>query len=336
MADLKKMKNNGRGYRSKEFLKRKKNIAKELKKMKNYKLKQTNKIDLVYTWGGVMNEMNQRNRYNYELQYSLRSAYKYLPWLNKIYILINSDTQYPYWLKEDLDKIVVVDRCTLFTNPSNCPTYNTFAVFAVAHRIPDLSNKFILIDDDVFFNRPLSPDYFFTENGLPAVYEARIPMLVYPDNEYKDFDFPEMKWAKCSHKAKPMRKDLIKKFNELYLGYSEHVQSHKYRYKGLSEELSMIYYEFLNQNTFIESRPHQEAEFLQILHSHPDDIQQEFEDIYDALQSKQFKTFNCNDDFSTEEDVYQKQRKVLWNFFNKLYPQAPSFEKINPDHEWYS
>eukprot|EP01155_Anaeramoeba_flamelloides_P051757 Anaeramoba_flamelloidesc42522_g1_i7.p1 GENE.c42522_g1_i7~~c42522_g1_i7.p1 ORF type:complete len:613 (-),score=157.93 c42522_g1_i7:420-2258(-) len=120
------------------------------------------KIDVVFTWAGIIKTMNNRNRYNYELQFSLRAVHKYLPWVNKIYVLINSDTDYPYWInKEKSGKVVVYDRCKIIEKPEHCPTLNTFAVFSALEKIEGLSNKFILIDDDVFINQPLTPDFFF-------------------------------------------------------------------------------------------------------------------------------------------------------------------------------
>ncbi|KAJ3429123.1 hypothetical protein M0812_24463 [Anaeramoeba flamelloides] len=303
---------------------------------KDKEQEEDNKIDLVYTWAGIVKTMSSNIRYNYELQFSLRSAHKYLPWVNKIYILINPDTEYPYWLKKDYsDKIILYDRCKLFDNPDHCPTRNTFAIFAGVHKIQGLSNKFILIDDDVFFNQPLTQDYFFTKDSRLKVTEVRIPVKIYKDDEFKEFNYPEYRWAKCSHRPKPMRKDLIVKFHEAYPGYAELVQSHLRRYKDLSEEFSLIYYEFFNQKRWIEPVGGQEAAFFQIPHKHPEDITKEFEDIYTIFTTQNVKCFNCNDDFSSKPEIYEKQRKVLWNFYNKLYPETPDYEIPNPDHEKY-
>ncbi|KAJ6233496.1 hypothetical protein M0813_29802 [Anaeramoeba flamelloides] len=130
------------------------------------------KIDVVFTWAGIKKTMSSRNWYNYELQFSLRSVHKYMAWVNKIYILINPDKDYPYWIKEEYScKVIVYDRCQLINNPDHCPTNNNFAVVAGLHQIAGLTNKFILFDDDMFINQPLTPDYFFTENDLPRVFQ---------------------------------------------------------------------------------------------------------------------------------------------------------------------
>ncbi|KAJ6254382.1 hypothetical protein M0813_01218 [Anaeramoeba flamelloides] len=302
------------------------------------------KIDLVYSWAGILNDMTIRNRYNWELQFSLRAIHKYLPWINKIYILINTDTEPPYWLKENYPdgKIVILDRCELIDHPDYCPTYNSFAVYSVVHTIPGLSNKFILMDDDFFFNRPVGPEYMFTERGLPIVYQKFRKTPTYKSNDklwnyIKTNGYPKWKYAKFTHIPMPLRRDLILKFDQNYPGYLDLVQSHyKKRYKKLTEEVSMIYYLYFSEKGWIKAPGQNKAKFFQTPKYHKDDITQEFETYYDIITGKKKITFNVNDSFSKNDEIYQKQRKVLWNFYNKLYPETPDYELPNPDHAKYS
>ena len=70
------------------------------------------KIDIVYSWGGINRSNNRRERYNYELEYSIKSVKKYLPWYNHIYILINSNTTIPKEFNIFLNKkISFINRC---------------------------------------------------------------------------------------------------------------------------------------------------------------------------------------------------------------------------------
>ncbi|KAJ3442442.1 hypothetical protein M0812_12177 [Anaeramoeba flamelloides] len=321
-------------------------LAKELNKQKrNLQIKKEisedeGKIDLIYSWAGITKDLHKRNRYNYELQFSLRAVAKYLPWLNKIYILINSDTTYPYWLKpqDELDKIVILDRCQFFENEEDCPTYNSFAVYSIVHRIPGLSNKFILIDDDFFFNQPVKEDYFFSKNDLPICYEPRKLQRTYRAHDKllpvaKEKGYPRWKYARYTHRPKPHRRDFILKFEEQYPTFLEFVQSHKVRHKHLVEDLSVIYLEFYYTNSMMKKLPKKQSKFYQTLFKHEDDIGPEFENNYETLTTRDLIVFNVNDDWSPDNEIYQKQRKVLWNFFNKMYPEVPDFEIPNPDHE---
>ena len=73
----------------------------------------------------------------------------------------------PSWLDEDyvsknpniIDKkkwILFLDRCTLFNNSDWCPTSNSFAVLANIQKIPNLSEKFIWLEDDMFFGQTVN------------------------------------------------------------------------------------------------------------------------------------------------------------------------------------
>ncbi|KAJ3442515.1 hypothetical protein M0812_12252 [Anaeramoeba flamelloides] len=327
---------------TKEIDKLQKELNKEKRNLQIKKeiIEDEGKIDMVYTWGGITKDLHKRNRYNYELQFSLRSVEKYLPWINKIYILINSDTTYPYWLKPQykLSKIIIIDRCQLFENEEDCPTYNSFAAYSIAHRIPGLSNKYILMDDDFFFNQPVKEDYFFTKNGLPICYDTRKLQRTYWRTHglyplAKERGFPLWKYARYTHRPIVNRRDFILKFEEQYPSFLEFVQSHKARYKHLAEDVSMIYYEFYYQNNLMKKLPEKFSKFYQTSMKHKCLIKEEFREYTELLTTKDVICFNVNDDWSKDYQLYLEQRKVLWKFFSKLYPEVPDFERPNPDHK---
>lgn len=57
-----------------------------------------------------------------ELKYSLRSVSQYLPWINKIYIVI--DNQVPSWLNTEHPKIKIIDHKDIL--PADAlPTFNS-------------------------------------------------------------------------------------------------------------------------------------------------------------------------------------------------------------------
>ena len=215
------------------------------------------KIDIIYAWCGmenddwkqidkasIMNDNYKRQRYNYELEYSLKSVKKYLSWANHIYILINSDTKIPRWFIPDKN-ISFINRCELFDNKSYCPTRNSYAVYAICHKIPNLCNKFIYLDDDMFFCGPVEPEYFF-DGDYPIVREKYEPVKVYSSKSAPNsIIYPKYKWAWVSHRPMPMTRQLIQLFETYYPDYLSFVQSHIERYCGPSEEIFMIYYYFL-------------------------------------------------------------------------------------------
>lgn len=109
---------------------------------------------------------------NDELKYSLRSAAAYAPWLRRIFIV--TDRQIPKWLDMDNKKIRIVDHTEIL--PAEClPTFNSRIIEHALFRIPGLSEHFLYANDDMFFNRPVSPQDFFTADGLPVLRFSRRP-----------------------------------------------------------------------------------------------------------------------------------------------------------------
>lgn len=143
-------------------------------------------IDLVYLWvdgndpkwiqkkekatGQVFDksEADCKGRYsdNDELKYSLRSIANHMPWIRKIFIV--TDNQYPVWLNVSHPKIVIIDHNVIMPD-DYLPCFNASAIEFFIHKIPDLSEYFIIANDDTFVNRDLYPSYFFNESSLPIV-----------------------------------------------------------------------------------------------------------------------------------------------------------------------
>lgn len=118
--------------------------------------------------------VNCKGRYadNDELKYSLRSLEQYAPWIRKIFIV--TDNQTPAWLNTDDPKIRIVDHSEILPAKS-LPCFNSRVIEHCLCRIPDLSEHFLYGNDDMFFNRPVTPSSFFEVDGLPIVRFNRRP-----------------------------------------------------------------------------------------------------------------------------------------------------------------
>lgn len=156
-------------------------------------MRDENFIDLVYLWvdgndpvwlkkkeaaigkSDSRSAVNCDGRFadNEELRYSLRSVEKYAPWIRRIFIV--TDSQVPSWLDTSNEKIRVIDHREILP-PEVLPTFNSVVIEHALHRIPDLSEWFLYANDDMFFNRPVSPSDFFTAEGLPVMRMNRRPL----------------------------------------------------------------------------------------------------------------------------------------------------------------
>lgn len=105
----------------------------------------------------------ERFRDNGELMYSLRSVAECAPWVNHIYI-VTGFGQIPKWLNTNHPKITVIQDADIMPHDA-LPTFNSVAIEMCLTNIPNLSEYFLLMNDDMFFNKKLSHLYFYTKTG---------------------------------------------------------------------------------------------------------------------------------------------------------------------------
>lgn len=111
---------------------------------------------------------NCKGRYadNDELKYSLRSVEKYASWIRKIFIV--TDNQTPDWLDATNPKISIIDHKDIMPKES-LPCFNSMLIEYFLHKIPNLSEHFLYANDDMFINKPISPDTFFANDDFPII-----------------------------------------------------------------------------------------------------------------------------------------------------------------------
>lgn len=98
------------------------------------------------------------------LHYLFRGIDKFLPWIRKVHFITWGHL--PPWLNTDAPRLHIV-RHEDYLPEAYRPTFNSNAIELNLHRIEGLAEHFIYANDDMFFLRPLSPDFFF-QNGLPV------------------------------------------------------------------------------------------------------------------------------------------------------------------------
>ncbi|MGC0250379.1 stealth conserved region 3 domain-containing protein [Pseudactinotalea sp. Z1748] len=162
-----------------------------------------------------------------ELRASLRSLQMYAPWIRNIYLV--TDQQRPEWLDADHGRITIVDHREIFTDPGVLPSYNSHAISSQIHRIPGLSERYLLMNDDVMFNRPVTPYHFFTPTGAlriffsrsrrPDISRSRQTSLERARSNSADLlqrDFGRHASLLFGHVAVPQRKDIAEELEQRY------------------------------------------------------------------------------------------------------------------------
>lgn len=106
-----------------------------------------------------------------ELKYSLRSVEYFAPWFRRIYIVTSG--QVPSWLNLDHPKIRMVSHSDIYDDADHQPTFNSNSIISRLHHIPDLSEHYVYLNDDVMLGKPVRPQDFFLPTGLAKVFPSR-------------------------------------------------------------------------------------------------------------------------------------------------------------------
>ncbi len=112
-------------------------------------------------------EANAPCRYkdNGLLRYWFRAVEKFAPWFNCIFFVTCG--QKPEWLNESNPKLKLVNHSD-YIPAEHLPTFQSNTIELNLHRISELSEHFVLFNDDVFILQPIQPDFFF-QKGLPVI-----------------------------------------------------------------------------------------------------------------------------------------------------------------------
>lgn len=118
---------------------------------------------------------------NDELRYSLRSVERYAPWVRRIYIV--TDEQTPPWLDTSNPRVRIVSHREIM--PAEIlPVFNSTVIELYLPQIPGLAEHFLYANDDMFFNAPVGPDFFFDAAGRPVVRLKKQSLKRHDDDIY--------------------------------------------------------------------------------------------------------------------------------------------------------
>ena len=98
-------------------------------------------------------------------KYFFRGIEKNMPWIRKVFLLVQSESQVPKWLNQEYERITIVTH-DQFIPEQFLPTFTSTTIEMFLWNIPGLSEKFIYTNDDTFAINPMTPELFFEEGKL--------------------------------------------------------------------------------------------------------------------------------------------------------------------------
>lgn len=107
-----------------------------------------------------------------ELEQSICATLRFAPWVRKIFVV--SPNSVPEWFQQlsntvsaSKTQLVWISECTITGNEA---MFNSHVAETCLHLIPDLSEHFVYLCDEMFMGRPVERNLFFTDDGIPILH----------------------------------------------------------------------------------------------------------------------------------------------------------------------
>lgn len=261
-------------------------------------------------------------------KYWFRGIENNCPWVNKVFLIVQNENHVPKWLDINNPKLRVVYH-EEYIPKELLPTFNAMTIGLYVSNIKDLSDNYILCDDDYYFLNPIKQERFFRDN-IPVHLNNKWPFMYYSGDCLKGTDkvfyhilnndlefeqrfmkekvkygFYHLPEAKC----KSFEQDILTKCHEEILN---HQITSKFRNK--SNLCSYMYSDLLKIcNKAIIDNPYYNCSYCTLKST------VDFNDYKD-------KDIVCFND--TEQlDDYDKTKKKLIDFLDNKFPNKSKFEK---------
>lgn len=98
------------------------------------------------------------------LKYWFRGVEKNMPWINKVFLIVENEKHIPEWLNINHPKLKIVYHRD-YMPVELLPTFNSNAIEMFFYKIPELSDLYLLSNDDCFVINPL-PETMFYDEGI--------------------------------------------------------------------------------------------------------------------------------------------------------------------------
>ena len=112
------------------------------------------------------------------LQYVFRGIEKNMPWIHKVFFVTWGHL--PEWLNISCEKLTIIKHND-YIPAMYLPTFNSNVIEMNYFRIPDLSENYILFNDDLFPVQPIPKEYYF-QDDTPCEEAVETHFILKADN----------------------------------------------------------------------------------------------------------------------------------------------------------
>ena len=271
-----------------------------------------------------------RFRDNGELIFNLRCLEKFFPDHGQVYIV--TDEQRPTWLANN-KRVTIIDHKCIIPKKIN-PIFASAHIESYIHHIPNLSENFFYLNDDIFFGMPVDKHWWFDEklkyfydNEPHDEYNEMQSILLSPINssiqsklwlkeKYKSYKHRNIPLA---HAPRPYKKSFLFEIEDQAIALYNKIREKNFRTWRTPGIICDFVPRWLEYNKYAEIM---HTEFLYI-ESGSSKIKKELA----LLQQKFGKVpFFCINDTCDDADASDFRLKAVREGMKRLLPNKSSFE----------
>lgn len=279
------------------------------------------------------NQMNlpievDSNRYkNWDnLIYIFRGIDKFMPYIDKVYLIVSNKEQIPNWL--NIDKVNVVLHEDIIPKEF-LPTFNSCTIEMFLKNIPNLSNQFIYSNDDIFILKEIKEEELFEGNNPCLSFkEATVANSIYKRvlyNEYKEigrlFRNFDDNWITFRHGLNSFN---LEDIEECYSRLEKKilVSCTKFRTEKNFNQNLFSYYNYFKKNYSESKLEHKYYDFS-------NGVIKNLEDIKDTIIHQKCQTICINDNinFKDLDTTFNICKETINNALNSILPNKSKYEK---------
>lgn len=248
---------------------------------------------------------------SYDLfKYFFRGIEHYMSFINTIHLIVQSDSQVPEWI--DRKKVHIVKHED-FIPQEYLPTFNSCTIEMFLHKIPELSEKFIYANDDIYAIGEMSKSDFF-KNDTPRISYTMSSIKESAPADCIRYNVHKLITKKDDRQVEKIQHIFIPYYkstwNEVWREFSKEIKNSITRVrssKNLSQWLFAAY-QIYRLNCVSSDLTYVKTKLLS--------------DKIDKFSNRQFKVACFNDDKNTT--IYDAMR--LDEYLKQIFPNKSKFE----------
>ena len=254
------------------------------------------------------------------LKYHFRGLEKFMPYIDRIHLVVARDSQVPAWVNRKTVNVVLHED---IMPKGSLPTFNSSMIEMFLHRIPGLTERFLYFNDDMYTVKPCKFEDFFPD-GVPAMKFAH-NFLYFGDFRYlvhhsdslarKALGMPEScRYVRPQHTASPMLKSQC---DELYAKVEPEIMASLSPLRTRANYNQYLFLDYMYYQGKARSRKLSNKHFSLAAHS--------IDKICDFLRNPSRKMV-CINDVHMTNDKFLFCREKLLAAFEEILPEKSRYE----------